>query len=249
MDSPVDPKSLNDEALTQICASAPRENALLLAGCLGSVIVLLLMFIGTVAFGSLAPRFLTISAFVVAALFLAHQLVSWPKRRYREELAYRCGDAPFSLYIEEAQTVLSQGNADWILIFTARGLPHGDFRWLELALREGPPLCGRVDLRVSESKLPGLERVESDVPDAIVQELLTFLKELNLEALTDVPDGGFDGLPCQLAVLCREPWAIAMASCNLGGLSEEWLQHPTVVACLKLNTMAYGMFSPDRRAN
>jgi hypothetical protein len=242
-----DPRTLSDEALTQICASTRIEDSLLLGGCLGSVAVFLLLFVA-LAFGNLAQPWFIGPAVTVAALFWLHHLASRPKRRYRGELAYRCGRGPFSRYVEEAEAALSQHKADWILVFTRAGLPHGDFRWLRLAVREGPPICARADLRVSDQRASKLKRVDRDLPGDAAQELLSVLQNLPLLALTDIPSLVIDGAPCHVAVLRRDPWAKAVASCNLGDLwfDEERAERPTASVCSKLDDMTSRILWPDQ---
>jgi hypothetical protein len=81
---------------------------------------------------------------------------------------------------------------------------------------------------------PLFDQVEQEVPDSMVQDLVRLLKEPGSAALTDVPCAVIDGAPCRLTVLRREPWCVTSASCNLGGLTAELLQHPTAALCTKL---------------
>jgi hypothetical protein len=228
-----DPKSLSDEALTQICAATRIEEWLLFGGCLGSVVALLLLAAGLIVLQA-RPLFFG-SALTAAALFWAHGLAGRPKRRYREELDYRRGGGPWPQYVAEAEAILRQQEADLVFLFTASTLPHGGFWWFRLALKEGPPASARAYLRVSPRRQrPGFMQIERDVPDDIVQDLERLLKELDLAALTDVPSFVIDGAPCELTVLCREPWFVASASLNLAGLAAEQTQQPAAIVCLKL---------------
>ncbi|MFZ0850475.1 MAG: hypothetical protein WAO08_14850 [Hyphomicrobiaceae bacterium] len=234
-----DPKALSDEELGGICASSAIESASVGLGCLASIVVVLVLFFGQLAFGEVALPFAGVLALLPAALLLTHHVVSRPKRPYREELAYRSGKGPFSQYVAEAEAILRQHGADWVFVFTVRALPHGGFWWLQVVLNEGPPASARADLRVClEGKLPIGTRVERDVPDDMVHDLLTFLNCLDLAALTDVPSVVKDGAPCHVAVLRREPRCVISASCNLGGWTAEPLQHPTAAVCSKLCDVA-----------
>ncbi len=240
-----DPKSLSDDELSRFCAPSRFEERLLSSGCLGSIVALLLLLVTLLVFGDPAHPLFMGPALTVAAIFWAHHLVRRPKRSYREELAYRRGLGPWLQYVAEAEAILRQKQADWVFLFTLRGLPHGGFWWLRLALKEGPPASARAYLRVSP-KMDRLffKRVERDVPDGIVQDLLRLLKDLDLAALTDVPSFVIDGAPCQAAVLRREPWFQTLASCNLMGLTPEMSQHPGAILCSKLWDIT-GQLSPE----
>jgi hypothetical protein len=235
-----DPKSLSDEALSQICARARAEEWLLNGGCLASVAALLLLVVTLAVFGDLGHSLFIGPALTAAALFSAHHLAGWPKRRYREELAYRQGLGPWPRYVAEAEAILRQKEADWVLLFTMRGLPNGGFWWLRLALADGTPASAQAHLRI----LPRWEstffrRVESDVPEGLVQGLVRFLKSLDIAALADMPPAVIDGGPCVVMVLRREPWLVTSASCNLGGLTTGPQQHPTAALCTKLWDIAW----------
>ena len=141
-----DPRSLSDEDLIRASASTPMEDALGAGGCLGGILVVLLLFVGQLAFGSTALPFVGGLALVVVAAAIAHRVIGWSRRPLREELDYRCGQAQFSRYVEEAEAALKRGEAGWIVLLSARGLPHGDFRWLRLSVRK--ELLVRSDLRV-----------------------------------------------------------------------------------------------------
>jgi hypothetical protein len=241
-----DPKSLSDEALSQICAETRIEKWLLISGCLGSVTALLLLFVSLVAFGDLARLLFISTALTAAALFGGLSLMGRPKRRYREELAYRRGSGPWPQYVAEAEAILRQQEADWALLFTLRGLPHGGFWWLQLTLKEGPPASARANLRtVPRWENPDFTRIEMDVPDDIVHEVMGLLTELDLAALGDISTFVIDGAPCRVTVLRREPWCVASASCNLAGLTPEVSQHPGAILCSKLGDIA-GRLSPLR---
>jgi hypothetical protein len=241
-----DPKALSDQELAGVCATSATEDASVGLGCLASIVVVLVLSFGHLAFGEAALPFAGVLALLAAALLLTHHVVSRPKRQYRQELAYRSGKGPLSQYVAEAETILRQRRADWVLVFTVRALPHGDFWWLQVILNEGPPASARADLRVcQERQLPTGTRVERDVPDDIVQDLLTLLNGLDLAALTDVPSVVRDGAPCHVAVLRRDPRCVTSASCNLGGWTAEPLQYPTAAVCSKLCNIARRL-SPER---
>ena len=235
-----DPKSLSDGELARICAATPRENALGVTGCLGSLAMLLVVYPLAIAgfFKSVFVGFVL----GIPAVFWTLHLVGLPKRAYREELAWRRGTAPFSRYMEEAQIEIVRSGADWIILFTLRSLPHGGFRWLRLTLTEGPPAQAHARLRISKQELPD-RRVDGNLPEGPLQELLAMLKELDLPALTDIFPGVKDGAPCRIAVLRREPETVALGSCNLGGLTDDQRRLPTVDACLKLAGIACGLSS------
>ena len=235
-----DPKSLSDGELARICAATRLENALGVTGCLGILAMLLVVYPLALA-GLFKPAFIGF-ALAIASVFWALHLAGRPRRVYREELAWRRGTAPFSRYMEEAQMELARSGADWIILFTLRSLPHGGFRWLRLTLTEGPPAQAHARLRISKQELPD-RRVDGNIPDGALQELLAMLKELDLPALTDIFPGVKDGAPCRIAILRREPETVAMGSCNLGGLTDDQRRLPTVAACLKLADIA-GSLSP-----
>jgi len=235
-----DPKSLSDGELVRICAATPRENRLEQAGCLGSLAALMILFPLELA-GLFKPALIGFALAIASALWALH-LAGRPRRVYREELAWRRGTAPFSRYLEEAQMELVQTGADWIILFCRRGLPHSGIWWLRITLTEGPPARAQANLRVSKQELPD-RRVDGNLPEGPLQELLAMLKELDLPALTDIPPGVKDGSPCRIAVLRREPETVALGSCNLGGLTDDQRRLPTVDACLKLAGIACGLSS------
>ena len=240
------PKALSDEELACICATSAIESASVGFGCLASIVVVLALFFGQLVFGEAALPFAGALALLAAALLFTHHVLSRAKRAYREELACRSGTGQFSLYVAEAEEILRQHGADWVFVFTVRALPHGGFWWLQLALNEGPPASARAVLRaLPRWQLPLARRVERDVPDDIVQDLLTMLQGLDLAALTDVPSFVKDGAPCHVAVLRREPQCLISASCNLGDWTAEPLQHPTAAVCSKLCNIAWRL-SPER---
>jgi hypothetical protein len=241
-----DPRALSDEKLEGICATSAIERASVGLGCLASIVVVLVLFFGHLAFGEEALPFAAVLALLPAALLLTHHVVSRPKRPYREELAYRSGKGPFSRYVAEAVAILRQRGADWVFVFTVTALPHGGSWWLQLVLNEGPPASARANLRFClEWRLPIGTQVERVVPDDMVQDLLTLLNGLDLAALTDIPSLVRDGAPCRVAVLRREPRCVTLASCNLGDRAAEPLLHPTAAVCSKLCDIARRL-SPER---
>ena len=236
------PKSLSDEELAKICTSVAGEDALAAAGCLGGALAALLVLAGVLGFGSLVGPALVGLTFTLVTLVLAHQVIRRP-RRYREELAYRSGRGPLSQYVAEAEAILRRHGADWVLLFTLSGLPHGGFWWLRLVLKEAPPASARADLRVCPRwQLQSFERIESDVPNDILQDLLLLLKGPDLAALADVPSFVIDGARCHLTVLRREPWLVRSATCNLmdfGGSAGEPAQHTAVFVSSKLTDIIH----------
>jgi hypothetical protein len=231
-----EPECRGNEELEAICAPTSLENGLGAAGCLGTLAALLLL-LPAVVFGSFfKPAFAGV-ALVAAAAFWGLRLAGLPKRVCREELAWRRGLAPFSRYVDEARAELARSGADWIVLFTMAALPHGGSWWLRIAITEAPRPSAQARLLVSGRGLPH-NRLEPELPGAALQDLLAMLKELDLEAVTDVSAMVLDGTPCRLAVLRREPGALALGSCNLGGLDNGLQRLPTVAACLKLADIA-----------
>ena len=237
-----DPKSLSDEELAQICAHSRSEDNLLLGGCLGSIALVLLLVVDVLFVGTaIWPYFLGLML-ILAAVFWAHDPLGRPKRPFRDELSYRCGTAPFSRYVEEAQAALDRHEADWVLLFTMAALPHGDRRWLQLELREGPPPSGEAELRISHPEQATFVRADKELTVDIAQELWTLLKDLDAAKLTDIPVFVKDGAPCRLAALRREPRLVVSASCNIAGPPAEHPQHPTAIFCFKLAGIAHHSF-------
>jgi hypothetical protein len=141
--------------------------------------------------------------------------------------------------VAEAESILREQEADWVLLFTLRGLPHGGFWWLRLVLKEGPPVSAQAYIRVLPRwEDPFFKRFERDVPEGMAQDLVNFLEGLDLAALTDIHLAVMDGGPCNVTALRREPLSITSASCNLGGPGAEQLQ-PTVALCTKLWDIAW----------
>ncbi len=170
---------------------------------------------------------------VAVAAFWGLHLAGLPKQAYREELAWRRGLASFSRYVEEARAELARSGADWIVLFTMAVLPHGGSWWLRIALTEVPQVSAQARFLVSGPDLP-YSQLERRLPDATLKEMLAMLNGLDLAALMDIPATVLDGTPCRLAILRREPEALAVGSCNLGGLDDGRRQLPTVATCLKL---------------
>jgi hypothetical protein len=238
-----DPRSANDGELAQICATTPLENMLQAGGCLGSFVLLILLFVSPLA-DLFLPTIIG-TALVMAALFAGLHAAGRSRRAYREELAWRRGRAPFGEYVEEARKALDWSGADWIILFARAGLPHGDYQWLRLTVTEERPARIYASLRISKSDMPD-RRADGNLPDGALQDLLGMLQGLELPALTDVPATVMDGAPCRVAIVRREPEGVARGSCNLGGLTDEDRLVPTVAVCLKLAGIAGSFASaPD----
>jgi hypothetical protein len=232
-----DSKTLSDQELADLCRTSAIETASGTLGCSASIVVILVLLLGPLAFGAVPPG-VALLALLAGALVFVHYVVSRGKRGYRKELDYRRGTAPLPQYIAEAEAVLRQHAADWVLLFSVSHLPHGGFRWLRIALHEGSPPSAQANLRTSAPGCPTFQRIDRDVPEDIVRELLSLLKALDPAALTSVPSFVRDGAPCRLTLLRREPWLVTSASCNLMGFSgseRERAQSPAVFASLKLN--------------
>ena len=241
-----DPRALSDEKLEGICATSAIERASVGLGCLASIVVVLVLFFGHLAFGEEALPFAAVLALLPAALLLTHHVVSRPKRPYREELAYRSGKGPFfpirggggrnppPARCRLGFRVHRDGASAWRLLVAPAGL------------EQGPPASARANLRFClEWRLPIGTQVERVVPDDMIQDLLTLLNGLDLAALTDIPSLVSDGAPCRVAVLRREPRCVTLASCNLGDRTAEPLLHPTAAVCSKLCDIARRL-SPER---
>jgi hypothetical protein len=227
-----DPKSLSDDALREFCAETPTEDLLARGGCLGSIAAFLLLVVTLLIF-PLWFLFLG-SALMAAAFFWARNLAGRPKQRYREELKYRSGMGPWEQYVAEAEATLHQKEADWVFLFFVWGFPNKGFRWLRLDLNEGPPASAQASLRIClQLNYEVFKRVERDVPEDMVQDLLPFLKELDVAALNEVPNFA-DGAICRWAVLRREPWFVTSARGKMLGFTAELSQHPAAIACSKL---------------
>ena len=237
------PGSVSDGELAQICAPTPLENMLQAGGCLGSFVLLVLLFVSPLA-DLFLPTIIG-TALVAAAWFALVHAAGRSRRTYREELAWRRGWAPFGEYVEEARKALDWSGADWIILFARAGLPHGDYQWLRLTVTEGPPARVHASLRISRSDMPD-RRADGNLPDGALQDLLGMLQGPELPALADVPTAVRDGAPCRVAILRREPEGVAQGSCNLGGLTDEDRLVPTVTVCLKLAGIAGSFASaPD----
>ncbi len=231
-----DPKSLGDRELARIYAATPLERRLESAGCLGTLAALLLFLLAV--FASIFKIAFIVAALAAATAFWARHLLGLPKRAYREELNWRRGNAPLAQYMAEARGELARDGADWMILFSQRSLPHGPLVWLQIVLTQGPPAQAQARLRVSRWALPEWQdgegtrdlRVEAALPGTSVQELLLMLKEVDLATLTDVPSAVIDGAPCRLALL--RLGAEGVGRCNLGGLTNDRRQLPTVAFCL-----------------
>ncbi|HET9395254.1 MAG TPA: hypothetical protein VFO36_04295 [Nitrospiraceae bacterium] len=225
---------MSDEELAQICASMPVEEWLFAAVCLGSMVAVLLLP-GVLIFGGAVLFFFLGLLLALNITFCAHRLLGRLRRPYRDELAYRCGQSAFSRYVEEAQVALGQLRADWLILFTTTGLPHGDHRWLRIELREGTLPSARAELRVSWPSLAlSCTRTETDIPHDDTTVLLSTLQALDLSALTDLPSLIIDGEPSTVAILRRHSPELAVASCNLASDWEKEVQHPTARICAEL---------------
>ena len=232
------PKTLSDEELIRVCAFTRTEEILLLSGCLGALLTAVIAFVTLLIAGNAGSPLTLGAVSICAALFLALHLTARPKRRYREELDYRSGKAPFSHYVAEAQAELAGGQPDWIALFTVRHLPHGDFSWLWIGLSEGQPPAAHASLRVSRASPPLLARADWDLAAEDVNELLALVKGLDFATLTDVRSFVMDGAPCRLAILRREPRALAEAACNLSGFRDGEPEQPTMLVSSTLHRIA-----------
>jgi hypothetical protein len=229
-----DSKTLSDEELADLCTTSAIETASGAFGCFAGIVVILFLLLGPLALGNAV---LPGVALLAGALQFVRYVVRRGKRGYRKELDYRRGRAPLPQYIAEAEAVLRQHAADWVLLFSVSYLPHGGFRWLRIALHEGSPPSAHANLRTSAPGCPIFERTDRDVPEDIVGELLSLLKALDPAALTSVPSYVRDGAPCCLTLLRREPWLVISASCDLIDFhrsARELAQYPAVFASLKL---------------
>ena len=235
MSRPNNPQSMSDEELAQICAPTRIEEGLFAAGCLGSTLALLLL-VAMFILGDTARLLFLGMVLALILIFYTHHLLARSRQPYRDELAYRRGRSRFSRYVEEAQAVLGPSQADWIIVFTAHGLPHGDHRWLRIELREGTLPLARAELRVSWSS-SGLSctRIETDVPHDVATALLSTLHALDPNALTDLSDFVIDGEPATVAILRGDPPGVKTASCNLASDRGREAQHPTARICAELS--------------
>jgi hypothetical protein len=234
-----DSKTVSDEELADLCRTSAIETASGTLGCFASIVVIFVVLLGPLAFGNAV---LPGIALLAGVLVFVRYVVSRGKRGYRKELDYRQGRAPLPQYIAEAEAVLRQHAADWVLLFSVSYLPHGGFRWLRIALHEGSPPSAQANLRTSAPGCPTFQRTDRDVPEDIVRELLSLLKALDPAVLTSVPSFVRDGAPCRLTLLRREPWLVTSASCNLVdflGSGRELAQSPAVFASLKLNEIIH----------
>jgi hypothetical protein len=262
-----DPKTLSDEELAGICRMRPVVVVIEAVSSLGYWVspVVLFVFCLQLASDSMAalPSTGALAA-LVGVLVLTHQLVRWPKRRYREELNYR----ELSQMVAHLEAMRCYREADWVLLFTASGNRRSSFWWLRLALKEGPPPSAQADLGILPERQPQ-HWVESEVSDDIVQEVLCLLKEMDLEALNSPSILRFDASispACwwRLTVLRRDlavrpanrrlparPDAggyvdlATVVSRDLPDLPAELLRHPTANACSKLRDIARRL-SPER---
>lgn len=237
-----DPKSLSDDDLAKACLATRAEDWLFAGGCLGSVIALVVVVLVSLIFDDAAAFVLMTSLSLLVAIFGAYRVLQRFKQPFREEFAYRSGKAAPSIYMDEAQAALENGQADWTVLFTALDLPHGGHNWLRLDLAEGAAPSGKADWRASSRSGAAaykLRRGVMDLSGKKAADWLSILTALDLDTLTDVPGFVYDGTPCTLAVLRARPPAEVMARCNLAALSpEEALQHPTARICARLQAFA-----------
>jgi len=227
---------MSDEELVRR-SSTHRIVLLWVLGFIGILIAIMAMMFAAAAVSS-ASRW---PVWVGTALFLAYLFWFEPAARYRGELAYRSGTAPFSSYVAEGEALLLAGQADWIVLFTREHRFGYSFRWLRLVLKEGPPPSALASLRTPGAKLPS--HAEAAMPEAAAQELLTFLVSLDLAALTDQQLNSLHSVPCRIAVLRREPRVTASARCWLDASGR-----PAALACLKLSEIADGICGKDDRS-
>jgi hypothetical protein len=239
-----DPKSLSDEELLRLSAKTRIESRLEAAGCLGVLAAFVLLIL--LAFTAIFTLPFAVAAAGAATALGALYLAGLPKRAFREELDWRRGKAPLARYMDEARSEFARG-ADWTILFTRRGLPHGLIVWLRITVIAGPPAQAKAAVRASAWALPdwrteaGDTRVEAALADEAARELRAMLSGLDPASLTDVPSFVRDGAPCELAIL--RPGAEGAGSCNLGGLSEDQHELPTAAFCLKLAGIAQDLLA------
>ena len=240
-----DPKSLSDEELLRLSAKTRLESRLEAAGCLGVLAAFVLLIL--LAFAAIFTLPFVVAAASAATALGVLYLAGLPKRAWREELDWRRGKAPLARYMDDARGEFVHGGADWVILFTRRGLPHGLIVWLRIAVIAGPPAQAKAAVRASAWALPDWRteaedtRAEAALPDDAARELLAMLSGLDPASLTDVPSFVRDGAPCQLAIL--RPGAEGVGSCNLRGLSEDQHELPTAAFCLKLAGIAQDLLA------
>ena len=234
-----DPRSLGDEELARACAKTPLEGSIETVALVALVASLPLLFLGMLA-RVFAYGFAG-AVLVGSAAFGVLGLLTRPKRALREELDFRRGLAPLERYMDEARGEVAAGRADWAILFARRGLPHGSRTWMRISATAGPPARAKVSLRVAWGSRGGRDaepdnQVEAELGAGAVRELAEMLSRVGAASLTEVPSFVYDGAPCRVAIVGRE--VEGAGGCNLGGVSEEQRELPTVAFCLKLAAIA-----------
>lgn len=125
---------------------------------------------------------------------------------------------PLGIDVRNAEIVLANGEADWILILSARFLPIGRMLCIRVDLKEDDAHSGLVQWRQFEdgetesSKLTGREE---ESLYALVRKLQQALN--NGENVMGEPAFVFDGCPCHLQVLGRVPQPMLTYNLNMAG--------------------------------
>lgn len=147
----------------------------------------------------------------------------------RAELRRRCGQAGFDEDLRQERERPDRDAApDYTIFFTGKELPGGRSIWVRLDLHLGGQGSGQgvgraevetrvgplLDLKYDDNPLARVERrrVTYELPSDA--ELLRFLQEIEPKQLRSVKSCFINGMPCEIALLCRGSNDVYRGGCN-----------------------------------
>ncbi len=172
-------------------------------------------------------------------------LADYRSRRQQAELRRRHEPPDFEAAVGQAEADM-EGHAgpDWVLLLRGRGLPHGRTIEVRIELRQSAPPGGHISVHAAgdinfhrDEPLP-VERGAGDLDAQDCERLLALLPDFVAHSAETIPDFVFDGFPCRVAAVQRQPRVTVRAGCNLMGISEKFAAHPTPLLMRKMLELA-----------
>ncbi len=219
----------SNSELAQLSALRPWERRLLEVRAVGATAVGVVTLSVLVVIGAL-PTLVEVGAALFCGVMLYARLGRIARRRsapHYTELVRRLGQAPFDVYLAEAQEKLrSDTELQRVLLFQGGDLPRGDVYWIRIRVPKTSDVRATVDATIGPSlwrrgAAPGVLG-EFDIISAHVSEAqqtnLSSLLAMN-GTLQTLPPQVIDGFPCRVAVVDHE--GVMTGDANLAGLPAE----------------------------
>lgn len=234
-------ETMTDAALLAACRKRPWERRMAGVGCGLSLAVGVLAVYGVFRLLGGAGWLLAVFVFFavgVTVLVKVSGLADYRARRQQAELRRRHEPQDFEAEVREAEADLNGASApDWILLLRGRGLPHGGTIAirieLRIELRQAEPPGGHISVHTvgeidfdRDEPLP-VARGGGEIDAQGCESLQALLPDFVAHNSETIPDFVFDGFPCRLAAVRRQPRLTARGDCNLAGISEKYTEHPT----------------------